>query len=574
MWYTQIVASLQKVTTRGYTYWRIVESRRVQGKPRPVPVLYLGTADQLLRRLQQAEGGRLRLRSSAHGAVAALVALAHQLDVVRIIDRHVPRRRHRLSVGTTLLLVALNRAIRPRSKRAWAEWAQQTSLAQLWRVPLPSLTSQFFWDQMDCVPVTALPAIEADLTRQVVRTLGLSLDTLFYDTTNFFTFIDSTTTRAQLPQRGHSKQHRFDLRQIGLALLVSREAHIPLLSRVYAGHQPDVRTFPESLTAMRERLEQLVGQVEALTLVYDKGNTSKVTQAQVDQAPFHYVASLVPAQHPDLLGIPTRAYRPLGGEGPLKDVPVYRLRHRLWGQERTVVLFLSEQLRAGQRRGLEQHLGQRLRRLRAWAEQLQKPRSGPRSAQAAHRQITELLRGQHLARVLQIEYHPERSGRDRLHWWVDHAARQHLEQEVFGKRILITNRHEWPTEEILLAYRGQSRVEAVFRQLKDPEHLAVRPQYHWTDQKIRVHLFCCLLAYLLGSVLEYRARRAGFPAELATLIEQLDRVRLAMVLHSEPGRRGRPRVTWQLEEADPTAMALYRAIVPDERVLGYTGAPA
>jgi hypothetical protein len=62
--------------------------------------------------------------------------------------------------------------------------------------------------------------------------------------------------------------------------------------------------------------------------------------------------------------------------------------------------------------------------------------------------------------------------------------------------------------------------------------------------------------------------------ELATLIEQLDRVRLAMVLHSKPGRLERPRVTWKLEEADPTAMVLYRAIVPDERLLGYTRVPA
>ena len=129
--YTLNMASLQKVRVRGRTYWRIVESRRVRGKPRPVPLLHLGTANALLDRLLRADAGRLRLRSFQHGDVAALKAAADRLDVVALIDRHVGRKRRAASIGTTLLLAALNRALAPRSKRAWAAWAEGTSLAQL-----------------------------------------------------------------------------------------------------------------------------------------------------------------------------------------------------------------------------------------------------------------------------------------------------------------------------------------------------------------------------------------------------------------------------------------------------------
>ncbi len=125
-----------------------------------------------------------------------------------------------LSLGTTLVLAACNRAIQPRSKRGWAGWAATTSLSHL----IPGLkpahfTSQFFWDQMDLVPVETLEAIERDVTKAVVADLGIVLDTLFYDTTNFFTYIDSTNTHCDLPQRGHSKQKRVDLRLMGFALL-------------------------------------------------------------------------------------------------------------------------------------------------------------------------------------------------------------------------------------------------------------------------------------------------------------------------------------------------------------------
>ena len=199
------MASLQKHRVKGRTYWRIVESRRVNGKPRPIPIMHLGTADALLNRLLQAPSGRLRIKSFQHGDVAALLAITDQLDVIATIDRHVPESRRGLSVGTTLLLAALNRAIKPRSKRGWAAWAKGTSLHRFFPdMERHTLTSQFFWDQMDCVPLEALQAIADDLIKKVVAELDLDLDTLCYDGTNFFTYIASTNPGPKLPQPGPS----------------------------------------------------------------------------------------------------------------------------------------------------------------------------------------------------------------------------------------------------------------------------------------------------------------------------------------------------------------------------------
>lgn len=564
------MASLQKHRVAGRTYWRIVESRRIRGKPRPVPLLYLGSADELLNRLLQAPQGELRIRSFQHGDVAALKAAADRLGVVEIIDRHVPERARGLSIGTTLLLAALNRAIRPRSKRAFAAWAQQTSLARLFpQVQLEQLTSQFFWDQMDCVKLEALRAIEDELTQRIVRELGIKLDTLFYDATNFFTFIASTNVRPELPQRGHSKQKRSDLRLFSLALLVSREGHIPLCSSVYEGNRVDVRSFPDSLTLIRERLGKLSVEVDQITLVYDKGNLSKANQRRVDEAAFSYVASLVPAQHPQLLQIPHSQYRVL--ESPrLGQIPVLRLQQQIWGKRRTVLLFISEPLRQGQIRGLMQHLKKAIRQLERWKTQLAKPRSGPRTADAAQRQIKAILSGQHVTRVLKVDYDPDQNGADRLHYQIDTAAIDELANELYGKRFLITDRNEWSDEQILLAYRGQSEVEEAFRQLKDDEHMAVRPQYHWTDQKICVHTFCCLLALLLGRLVEFQARELHYTEGLSGLLDLLATVRLAMVLKPAGKRGGRPRCEWTLEQTEPATLRLFRHLVPAQPPFVYT----
>jgi hypothetical protein len=91
-------------------------------------------------------------------------------------------------------------------------------------------------------------------------------------------------------------------------------------------------------------------------------------------------------------------------------------------------------------------------------------------------------------------------------------------------------------------------VEAVFRSLKDPGKLAMHPQFHWTDQKLHVHTFMCVTAYLLVRLLSWRARKANaFNGSLRNLLSELSQIRLSRLL-DDTGRAGRPRVRRQLEE--------------------------
>jgi len=77
----------------------------------------------------------------------------------------------------------------------------------------------------------------------------------------------------------------------------------------------------------------------------------------------------------------------------------------------------------------------------------------------------------------------------RLFWRTDQAAPRRLETRIFGKPILFTNRHAWTTAEVVAAYRSQAEVESGLRQLKDPHVVSFSPMHHWTDSKIRVHVF-------------------------------------------------------------------------------------
>jgi transposase len=574
------MASLQARRVRGHTYWYIVESRRVNGKPRPIPIAYLGKADHLLARLQAAE--TLSLRSCSHGAVAALWAVAQALDIAGVIDRHLIATGRRLSgaglaaahprqspvtsdgltVGQTLTLAGIGRACHATSKRGFADWARTTSLGDLAGINIERLTSQHFWDQMDQMPVESLAPIEREIVSRVLTRLTLPVDTLFFDATNFFTFIASTNSRPTLPARGHNKQKRDDLRQVGVALLCSRHGELPLWHQTYGGQVADATCFADVLPAVRQRLVELRLDVESMTIIYDKGNVSRANQRLVDGARVHYVTGLTAASQRALVTEANAQLAPVDlGDGD--TVMAYRTQRTIWGVDRTAIVLLSERLREGQMRGILQHVAGAERWLSRLAATLRRGKQ-KRDRARIQRDIETRLRGrQHLGHVLHIQL----TGEDptlTLTYQFSREAFEALARDLLGRIVLITDRHDWSTAEIIHAYHGQAHVEAVFGHLKDPVHLALRPQFHWTDQKLHVHVFTCLLGYLLARTVFLHAQRANAPyASMESLLDALTRVRRATVARSASGK-GRMRITTQLEDIDPP-------LAPLLPVLGVTG---
>ena len=534
-----------------------------------------------MERLQAAD--ELKVKSHSHGAVAALFALAQELDVAAVIDKHLettgrrlrpakapkapqpqrPQKNDGLTVGQSLTLAAMGRACHATSKRGFAGWARTTTVAELASVKdVRRLTSQHFWDQMDQVPVEAIAAIEKEIVDRAIKLFKLPLDTVLFDATNFFTFISSDNERAQLPARGKQKQKRNDLRQVSVAMLCSRQHGVPLWHSTYGGNVADAVCFREVLPVLEERMLDLRehgADIESVTVVYDKGNVSRENQRQVDKCKLHYVSALTVASQRNLVD---EANPKLDSVelGPGQAVPAYRLKREIWGAERTVVVLCSERLRKGQMTGAMQHVTKAMQ----WLSELAAtPERGKqrRTRGRIERDIENYLKGrQHLTKLIRFQL----SGED-PHLALTYSFNQHafdtLANTTFGRVVLMTDRHNWSTADIIRAYHGQAAVEAVFAHLKDPVHLALRPQFHWTDQKLHIHVFTCVLGYLLAQLLHIRARSAGSTyASMEALLEALERVRKVTVLRRAPGATGPPRVTRQLEDVEPDLAELLPAL--------------
>ena len=170
--------------------------------------------------------------------------------------------------------------------------------------------------------------------------------------------------------------------------------------------------------------------------------------------------------------------------------------------------------------------------------------------EAAQRKLEKLRKRQYLHSLFCYRIDQEGRGPIRVCVWSDWQEYQRLNQRYFGLRVLITDRAEWTTAQIIEAYRGQSKVEAAFRDLKDPRMLATRPQFHWTDHKLHVHAFICVMAYLLITLLLRRAQqKAAFDGSPRRLLEKLSAIRCCRLIDMT-GRKGRPRVHLQLEVID------------------------
>ena len=140
----------------------------------------------------------------------------------------------------------------------------------------------------------------------------------------------------------------------------------------------------------------------------------------------------------------------------------------------------------------------------------------------------------------------------RLSFRFREKAYRHLAATLLGKTLIFTDRTDWSDEQIVLAYRAQHHVEADFRRLKDPRYLTFRPTFHWTDQKLRVHAFYCVLSLMMLNLLRRQLVQAGIPLSVGKMMDLLADIREVTLLYPAlPGSK-KPLTRTVLSDMDPT----------------------
>jgi len=551
------MASLVKKTNSGHEYWYIVESRRINGKPTPVVVQYLGSIANILSHYSAGGTEGLEYQSHAHGAVSALVRIAEKTGLLGILKEHLPgQERDGLQRGESLLLAAIHRAVNPGSKRSFSKWAKTTTLPTLMRFEADELTSQHFWDQMDGIGAQELAACEDAITRRVFELYDFKVEKLLLDYTNYYTYLATSNDRNTLAKRGHSKQKRSDLRQYSLAVVTTKDVLFPMCSHVYEGDHADHMEFPVYLDLLKTRIPGF--DAGSTTLVYDGGSNTWDNLKSLKEMGLHYVCAFSLYRCKELYDIPLEDYERRTVHG--REVLCHRLRRDVWGAEREILLQYSPKLFEGQMRELESDLAENDARLRELRERLRAGRSkAGRDRDTAKERVAKEIRGIHQHDLFEIEFEGNPVVTD-FSWKVNPERKAEVVRKYFGKKMLITDHQDWSTEEIVGTYGDQYVVERIFKDTKNPHHFAIRPQYHWTDGRMRVHVFCCLLGLVLTSLLRKEMEVRGISLENDALMEELGRIRECWVFEPSKKNKSGLTVSRHLERMSPLQQELWNVV--------------
>ena len=563
-WYCPCMAHIHKKMKKGRPYYYVRETARVDGKPKVVNQVYLGSPERLLEMATAPPGNIKKLQVQEYGSLLIADCIDKEVGLAEIIDEVVGGKKSKTgpSVGEYFLYAVFNRMIDARSKRALPEWYDKTAVQQIRPVKTSLLSSRHFWRKWEQVS-------EADL-RRIARgffeklTAGdrkLSSDCFLFDTTNYYTYMASKN-ESDLARRGRNKEGKNWLRQVGVALLVSRDEQIPLYYREYEGNRHDSRLFlsilDEVVAAMRNQGKK------SLTIVFDKGMNAEENMAVLDKRKdVHFITTYSTYYAEDLVQVPldrfevvaTDKNRRLEESGQKDDrLLAWRTTGEYWGEERVVVVTYNPLTATRQRYGFEKKLLQLQDILFEMQENVRQEKAHWRKAGPVMARYEDACSNLHLPGDLyRVEFYRDDRERLRMNFRKNHyRISRHINR--FGKNILITDNMDWTTDAIVTASLDRYKVEDAFRLSKDDDLVSLMPLRHWTDSKIRCHILSCIVALAYLRLLEARLKQAGLSISAKRAMDSMRTLHSCLVW--QPRQRKPRRI---IEEPDPLQAKILQA---------------
>ena len=554
---------------------------------------------------------RVTFKSYEHGAEIAMLYVAQLLGIEDIFDQCFTKRKLKgMSRSRIILLTMIHRAIDPDSKRAFSQWAKGTSLPYYLRFDPDDLSSQTIWEAMDGITQKQMDMAQKMLIKRILKLYPTDLTTLHLDYTNYFTFIDSLNNRCVICKRGHNKQKRDDLRQFSLALITSAKLQVPIVWELYDGNKNDKTEFSDFTSFAAGKLKEYgIKDIKEVILTFDGGSNSEANFASL---PFSFICAHSMAGHPELYDIDLDEYEEISlNNGHLRvayELPNFTFS----GVEGKGVLTFSRALFDGQMSELTKDIAGFQAACSEIADSIGHPRGKyiQMMKKAKEKNEAETMRIEKYNETIRREYEAKAAegvkirgkrkqpkelpvwdeanvmrdliladvlkGRKQLQSFVqigvevsaddgtptiscaiDEEKKSAFVRKFFGKKLICTNCCSLPLDRILSVYSEQECIENLFKTSKNPDHFSVRPQFHWTDQKIRVHVMICLFAISAAEVLRRIVGDHGMEYTKEALLDELKTIRDGWIIHD---MKKADRVLEELNEKQQKLMDIVTAI--------------
>jgi len=539
---------LTRKKKHGIVYLYLEQTARVNGKSKRVWQKYLGREDTIIESASLRVEDAYSTRVLDLGLPVTLLAVAKELKLVEIINDVTRKRDQGLSVGHHFLLAALQRCVQPASKSKLEKWLENTYLPDLLPRIDVNVDASAYWTHFKHVDDTTIEQIEIALSQRLLDLYNVDLDCVLFDPTNFYTYInpDEEAEGGELLARhGYSKENRFVLNIVNLSLFCTRDGAMPLFHDVYPGNVQDSNHFKDVIPRFVSRLAKLHRSPKDVTLVFDKGNISKDAFSWLDEEKINYIVSVRPSSHKDLMAISPDEFK-IAILPNKKEVGYLEFQRMMHGKKRRLIAVYNPRQASWQQKNMETKVD----KIISCVHEFFKERLNEKKwthVENVKEKINSIVGGGKYKKLVKHETWIDDSGRVQYSIDRDKAAiKFHI--DTLGKSFLMTSQEAWTALDVVWTARQQFEIEHVFKCLKHPDFLRIRPMFHRKDHCIRGHVFTCVLGYLLLSILFRKLLDAGLVTSLENMVDLLREIKVTRIIFGD-----RERVINKLSEMSSAA---------------------
>ncbi len=523
---------LSKRYRRGHVYYLVVKTYREEGAVKQKTLLYLGRLDNLtptrkrelerkLRRLKDPKSldqfqkelekqgygmaffsvGQMSVdRVLDLGDVLAQWIIAQQLGIPEIIDKHTTKGGGSLGVGELATIMAINRNSEPCSRLKLPRWYSKTSLPLITGINPEELKENTLLRTLNYLQEERTRRIQKDIYERIKKTYGVKSGRVYYDITS--TYFEGT--KCPMAKHGYSRDRRSDKLQIVLGIAVDQQG-ILITHSVFPGNTADIST----IEGMSTRLKEEFG-IKDMLLIVDQGMISEKKIAFLDKKRYDYLLSL-----------------------GLKKGVIDKARDREWEvidkKTNAVVLEFEENERAKRYivgcncKLAEDDKDYRESRIRKVAEKLDGIRATVEKGKLKKKtKIAEragkALKG--VKRYFGVEY-----GEGCFDYKVKGEVVER--EELYDGYYVLSTTVGMGVKEAITAYREKDTVEKAIRCIKS--FLDIRPSYVWKESHVIGHVFVCMLAYQLRSVMNHVLKKSEVDMSVKEALEYLQRIKVVEI---------------------------------------------
>jgi transposase len=532
-------------TKKGRPYLYVREIARVDGKPKVISQIYIGSPEKVAGLLSGKEADVISLKVEEFGSLWLAHQVDRDIDLCSIVDSVVPRAERETgpSVGEYFLYCVLNRMVQAVSKNKLADWFKKTAIQHIRHVELDELTSKRYWEKWDLVSETDLHTIARRFFERIWQVEAPSADCLLFDTTNYYTCMASQT-ESELARRGKNKAGKHHLRQVGLGLLVARDSRLPLYYSAYPGNLHDSKHFGAVMDEMFGMACGLNKTKERLTVVINKGMNADDNYAWIDDhSRIHFITTCSTSFAQDLAATSLERFEPADTAENRRHIEeghedecllAYRTKGEYWGKERTVIVTHTPASARKQAYTFAEKLEAIRQELLITRAKVKDKAPHWRNEEAVRERYIRFCEQLHMApQLYELEFEQSPDGLALI--FRKNVSLVSRKQAMFGKNIIITDNTDWMTGDIIEASLARWQVEDRFRCSKDVDLVGTGPLRHWTDSKSRCHLFTCVVAMTYLRRIESKMAAAGRKRSIEEVMD--DMRHLHYVLRVKKGSR-------------------------------------